>query len=141
MSIEQFTPELEALRKASLAVLKNAYCCYSNFPVGAALIGKDGKIYTGVNVENASFPCGWCAEVSAFGATVTAVVKEFKAMAVATDRDDYVSPCGQCRQVIIEFCAGTRMPLLLVNRKRDFKKVVIEDLHPMTFRSSHLKNC
>ncbi|VDL97399.1 unnamed protein product [Schistocephalus solidus] len=140
MSTEQLTPELEALRKASLAVLKNAYCRYSNFPVGAALADKDGNIYTGVNVENASFPCGWCAEISAFGAAVTAGVTEFKGMAVAVDRDNFVSPCGRCRQVIIEFCSGTGMPLLLVNRKGEFKKCVIEDLHKMSFQSCHLKD-
>ncbi|KAL7061480.1 hypothetical protein AAHC03_0953 [Spirometra sp. Aus1] len=141
MSTEQLTPDLEALRKECLAVLKNAYCRYSNFPVGAALAGKDGKIYTGVNVENASFPCGWCAEISAFGSAVTAGVTEFTGMAVACDRKEFVSPCGRCRQVIIEFCSGTGMPILLVNRNGDFKKCVIEDLHKMAFKEEHLKDC
>merc|ERR1719391_118508 len=127
------TPQLEELRKACLGVLKNAYCGYSDFPVGAALADKAGNIYTGVNVENASFPCGWCAEVTVFGAAMTAGAREFSGLAVAVDRDEFSSPCGRCRQVICEFCYGQNMPLLLVNRKGDYQLTSIEQIHGMAF--------
>ena len=135
----ELTPQLEAVRKAAMEVLKNTYSPYSNFPVGAALMDKDGKIHTGVNVENASYPCGWCAEVSAFGAALSAGAREFIAMAVAIDRDVFATPCGRCRQVICEFCYCKNMPLLLVNKKGEYKLTKIEDIHGMAFMAENLK--
>lgn len=132
------TPEMDKVRKASLSVLKNAYCAYSGFPVGAALVDPEGRIFTGVNVENAAFPCGWCAEISAFGSAITAGVKDFVAMAVAVDRDEFASPCGRCRQVISEFCYGKNMPVLLVNRKGEYHLTKIEELYTLAFLSKNL---
>ncbi|VDO01827.1 unnamed protein product [Rodentolepis nana] len=133
----ELSPELEMVRKAALDVLKNTYSPYSNFPVGAAVMDKDGKVYTGVNIENASFPCGWCAEVSAFSNAITAGAREFVAMAVAVDREAFSTPCGRCRQVIVEFCHGKNMPLLLVNKKGESMLTKIEDIHLMAF----VKDC
>ncbi|VDD82447.1 unnamed protein product [Mesocestoides corti] len=135
------TPQLEELRKAALSVLKHAYCGYSDFPVGAALADDKGRIFTGVNVENASFPCGWCAEVSVFGAALTAGAREFTGMAVAVDRDQFSSPCGRCRQVICEFCYGKNMPLLLVNGKGEYQKTTIEEIHKMAFQKKSMDKC
>ncbi|EUB55545.1 Cytidine deaminase [Echinococcus granulosus] len=132
------TPEMNKVRKTALSLLERAYCPYSGFPVGAALIDPEGRIFTGVNVEIASFPCGWCAEVSAFGAALTAGVKDFVAMAVAVDRDEFASPCGRCRQVVCEFCYGKNMPLLLVNRKGEYHLTKIEELHAMAFLQKNL---
>lgn len=133
------TPELEKVRSAALSVLKHTYSPYSKFPVGAALLDTEGRIFTGVNVENASYPCGWCAEISAFGAAMTAGAREFVAMAVAVDRDAFSTPCGRCRQVICEFCYGKNMPLLLVNKKGEFELTKIEDIHRMAFMQENMK--
>ncbi|VDN97391.1 unnamed protein product [Rodentolepis nana] len=132
------TPQMEELRKAALAVLKNTYSSYSGFPVGAALMDTNGRVFTGVNVEIASFPCGWCAEVSVFGAAITAGSTEFTGMAVAVDRDMFSTPCGRCRQVITEFCYGKNMPLLLVNKKGEYQMTKIEDIHKMAFFKSNM---
>lgn len=127
------SPQLEELRKAALAVLKNTYSSYSDFPVGAALMDTNGQVFTGVNVEIASFPCGWCAEISAFSAAITAGSREFIGMAVAVDRNIFSTPCGRCRQVIVEFCYGKNMPLLLVNKKGEYQMTKIEDIYQMVF--------
>ncbi|VDM34078.1 unnamed protein product [Hydatigera taeniaeformis] len=132
------TPEMEKVRKASMSVLKNAYCGYSKFSVGAALLDLEGRLFTGVNVENASFPCGWCAEVSAFGAAITAGVKDFAALAVAVAGDKFTPPCGRCRQVISEFCYGKNMPIVLVNGKGEYHLTKIEELLPLAFLSKNM---
>ena len=90
---------------------KNAYCPYSEISVGAALLTVDGKIYTGVNVENAAHSPGVCAERSAIFAAIGAGEKKFKAIAVAGGRRgeaplEKFPPCGVCRQVLLEFCDG-----------------------------------
>ena len=88
---------LEAARKAR----ENAYAPYSHFQVGAALRSRDGRIFTGVNLENASYPAGLCAERAALAAAVTAGVRDFSALAVCAGGQ--VTPCGLCRQALSEF--------------------------------------
>jgi cytidine deaminase len=98
-------PALTALLKAALRVRKNAHCPYSHFPVGAAVLA-GGRIFTGVNVENSSFPHGQCAERSAIGAAVTAGFTKIEAVAVVGGTLRPVPPCGGCRQSLSEFCAS-----------------------------------
>src|ERR1700759_1534762 len=93
--------EQNELVQAALDAQKRAYCVYSNFPVGAALRGASGRIYQGVNVENASFGLTNCAERVAIGTAVAAGEKEFTAIAVVSRTG--VTPCGACRQVLAEF--------------------------------------
>lgn len=83
---------------------ENAYCCYSNFQVGAAILAKDGSIISGCNVENASYGLTMCAERTAVCKAVSEGYKpgDFEAIAIAASADDF-SPCGACRQVINEF--------------------------------------
>lgn len=89
---------------AAKAAGQKAYAPYSGFPVGAALLGEDGRIYTGCNVENASYGLGLCAERAAVAAMVGAGVRRFTAAAVfAPAARRPVSPCGACRQVMVEF--------------------------------------
>ena len=83
----------------------NAYCPYSGYPVGAALLARDGRIYTGCNVENVSYGLGNCAERTALFKAVSAGCREFAAVAVAGGSQRAAAPCGACRQVLAEFCA------------------------------------
>ena len=89
----------------------NAYAPYSNYQVGAALLTKTGKIFAGVNVENAAYPDSICAERSAIFSAVSAGEREFEAIVVATRNGG--TPCGSCRQVLSEF--GLDIEVLLVN--------------------------
>ena len=84
---------------------RRAYVPYSNYPVGAALRTKSGKIFTGVNVENAAYPTTICAERTAVFTAVTAGEREFEVIAVVTDNGG--TPCGSCRQVLAEFGLDT----------------------------------
>lgn len=95
------------LHKAARAARKNSYSPYSNFKVGAALLGADGKIYAAANVENAAYPQSQCAEASAIGVMVAAGCTEIKEVLVIAEAPgpDPVSPCGGCRQRLNEFAA------------------------------------
>ncbi|MDE6004648.1 MAG: cytidine deaminase [Oscillospiraceae bacterium] len=95
----------ELLKKAKEAQ-QYAYCKYSKFPVGVALLTKSGKIYTGCNIENASYSLGICAERVAFAKAISDGHQEFKAIAIigGIETEKACSPCGACRQFMAEFC-------------------------------------
>ena len=93
--------EKKKLIQLAAEIRKNAYVPYSKYPVGAALLTKSGKIYTGVNIENAAFPVTICAERTAIFKAVSEGEKEFEALAVVTKNGG--APCGSCRQVMAEF--------------------------------------
>ena len=92
------------LVSAALKAARRAYCPYSGFRVGAALLGSNGRIYTGCNVENASYGLTICAERAALCAAVASGVRSFRALAVAAGRGAAAHPCGACRQALAEFC-------------------------------------
>lgn len=94
---------LDELKRLAMSMLDKAYCPYSHFPVGAALECEDGSVFTGVNIENASYPVGTCAERTAFGNAISAGHRSFKRIVIATRTKDYSSPCGMCRQFMYEF--------------------------------------
>lgn len=94
--------ELSALGRRALAAMARAYAPYSNFRVGAALLGADSSITEGCNVENASFPAGICAERGALAAAVARGVRDFRALAIATEAEEPTPPCGICRQSLQE---------------------------------------
>ena len=101
--------KIKELIKYALSMRKMSYTPYSHFNVGAALLAKNGKIYTGCNIENASFTPTNCAERTAFFKAVSEGIKEFDAIAIVGGPDgaepvDFCSPCGVCRQVMSEFC-------------------------------------
>ncbi|EFZ00512.2 Cytidine deaminase, homotetrameric [Metarhizium robertsii ARSEF 23] len=128
------TPEqFAALRSQASAAKAAAYCPYSKFRVGAAVLGDDGSVTTGANVENASYPVGTCAERVALGKAVTdRGLRAFKAVAVATDVAPPASPCGMCRQFIREFCR-LDMPVIMFDKDENYVVLTLEELLPLSF--------
>ncbi|MCR5079655.1 MAG: cytidine deaminase [Bacilli bacterium] len=124
----------EELIAHALKARENSYSPYSHFPVGAALLCKDGEVYYGANIENASYPNGICAERSAiFNAINHGKRKDdFVALALIADTSVPCSPCGACRQVISEHLnPGT--PVIMSNLKGDIKVTSPEELLPFAF--------
>jgi len=117
---------------------KNSYSPYSNFPIGAALLCKNGEIYTGTNVENASYGLTNCAERTAIFKAVSEGVREFDTMVVVADTERPIPPCGACRQVILEF--GEDIQVILANLKGDYQQYQIKDLLPGAFNRKDMEN-
>ena len=115
----------------ALKASENAYAPYSHFHVGAALLCRDGSVYTGVNVENASYGATICAERSAVSAAVTAGKRDFEAIAIATP-GQAAYPCGICRQVIFEF--GDDIKIITGNSADNLEITDIKDLLLKGFR-------
>lgn len=134
MASEQLSQQQrEHLIQSAQEVMMRAYSPYSHFKVGAALLTADGKVFTGCNVENASYGLTNCAERSAiFSAVVqTGPAMKIKAIAVANDQDVPCSPCGACRQVIAEFGPDATVVFLGEN---GWKELSIAELLPEGFR-------
>jgi len=121
-----------------------AYTPYSGFNVGAALLGTNGKIYLGCNIENAAFTPTNCAERTAFFKAISEGQHEFSAIAIVGNKKDaknmdYCAPCGVCRQVIAEFCDPKTFKIYLARSKDDFKEYTLEELLPLGFTSKDLE--
>lgn len=121
---------------AAKAVRENAFAPYSGFRVGAAALGDDGVIYTGCNVESATYGLTMCAERNAIFKGVSEGVKRFTAIAVVVDTDELTPPCGACRQVIWEFCGD--VPVILANLNGKTETIQMRDLLPRAFDSEFL---
>ena len=115
---------------------KKAYTPYSKFKVGAAVLSVDGKIFTGCNIENASFGLAVCAERVAIFKAISEGTTKFEAIAVIGDTDKPCSPCGACRQVISEF--GEDIPLIMANLNGAVKIKKIKELLPEAFGKNDL---
>ncbi|MGB9867333.1 MAG: cytidine deaminase [Bacillota bacterium] len=101
--------EWATLVQAAMEARERAYAPYSGFKVGAAVLAEDGTVWTGCNVENASYPLSMCAERVALYAAIAQGRHAFKAIAVAADTPEPITPCGACRQVISELAPGARV--------------------------------
>ena len=107
-----------------------SYSPYSKFKVGAAVLTKKGNVYGGCNIENSSFPVTNCAERTAIFKAVSEGEQEFEAIALIADTPGPCSPCGACRQVMVEF----KIPkIIMANLKGDVKVVTLEELMPYAF--------
>ena len=102
----RFNADLSALKEAALEAMTRAYAPYSKFRVGAAIIGDDGTVFVGCNVENASYPAGMCAERAALASAIARGFRVFELIVVATEADEPTPPCGLCRQVLSELAPG-----------------------------------
>ena len=117
--------------------LKFSYTPYSNFKVGAALLTRSGEIYTGCNIENASYTPTNCAERTAFFKAVSEGVRDFQAICIVGGKDGnltgYTAPCGVCRQVMMEFCNPKTFQIILAVDKERYEIYTLEELMPLGF--------
>ncbi|NQT24996.1 cytidine deaminase [candidate division KSB1 bacterium] len=124
------------LIEEAMKARQKAYAPYSNFKVGAALMGQDGRIFMGCNVENASYGLTMCAERVAVVKAVSEGVTEFSAIALIADSDTPISPCGACRQVLAEF--NPEMTVIMGNIAGEIEETILSELLPNQFRSHRL---
>ena len=124
------------LRERALGAMTRAYAPYSAFRVGAALLGSDGSITEGCNVENAAYPAGICAERSAVAAAVARGVRTFEAIAIATEAEEPTPPCGICRQVLEEF--APHLQVVSITRDGREARWTMDDLLPRAFTPKSL---
>ena len=128
---------IEKLIDTAIEQLKFSYTPYSNFKVGAALLAKSGEIFTGCNIENASYTPTNCAERTAFFKAVSEGVRDFQAICIVGGKDgqltEYTAPCGVCRQVMMEFCDPKTFQIILAVDKERYEIYTLEELMPLGF--------
>ena len=135
---------IKKLSEAALDVRKKAYCPYSGFAVGAALLAKSGEIYTGVNIENAAFTPTNCAERTAIFKAVSEGKTEFRAIAIVggpkgKEPENFCAPCGVCRQVMAEFCDPETFRIILMNGAGEIREYLLKELLPLGFTGKALE--
>ena len=134
---------IEKLIDTAIGQMSMAYTPYSHFDVGAALLTKDRKIYTGCNIENAGYTPSNCAERTAFFKAVSEGVLEFDAICVVggmnKELKEYAAPCGVCRQVMMEFCDPEKFQIILATSKEQYEIFTLKELLPLGFGPNNLK--
>lgn len=138
-------PDRETIGKMCVMaadMCKRSYVPYSGFHVGAALLARDGRIFTGCNVENASYPACTCAERTAFAKAVSEGAHDFTAIVICGCAEDgvfqYCPPCGVCRQVMGEFCSGD-FRIYLAKTPQDYETYTLDELMPKRFTPAYLR--
>ncbi|MCR5792696.1 MAG: cytidine deaminase [Lachnospiraceae bacterium] len=132
--------QIQELIKRALEAREKSYSPYSHYRVGAALLCKDGQIYTGCNIENAAYTPTNCAERTAFFKAVSEGKREFLAIAIVgggEQVDSYVTPCGVCRQVMKEFCRND-FAIYAAKTPEDYKEFTLMELLPESFGPENL---
>ena len=126
----------------AFSVMQNSYAPYSHFNVAAAVLCSSGKIYTGVNVENASYPAGICAERTAIVHAAAEGEREIVAIAIIGGSNgkvtDYCPPCGICRQFMREFSSPEKMIVIMAKSPDEWVEMTLEQLLPMSFGPDNL---
>ena len=132
------------LIKLALSAREKAYAPYSHYAVGAAVIGDSGKVYTGCNIENASYPAGICGERTAIFKAISEGERKITMIALVAAEEtktaplpEYPSPCGICRQVMAEFCEQDT-PVLLAKSEDDYNEYKLCELLPLSFTAKDL---
>lgn len=123
--------DYKPLAKRAASARKHSLSPYSHFRVGAALLTKSGKIYTGCNIEISSFALTICGERTALFKAVSEGERRFRAIAVATDEDNFTSPCGACRQVIMDLAGD--IDFVMSKKNGDIKILKMSELFPYPF--------
>ncbi len=128
----------------ALKVRENAYCPYSKFAVGAALLSKDNKVFVGCNVENASYGVSNCAERTAFFNAISEGYNSFRAIAIVggpkgKDVNQFAFPCGTCRQVMTEFCSSEDFIVIVAKSETVYKVYALKELIPEGFGPENLE--
>lgn len=129
--------DTKELVKLAIEAKENAYVPYSKFRVGAALLAKNGQVYTGCNIESASYTPTNCAERTAYFKAVSEGVREFEAIAITSDVDGYTYPCGVCRQVMREF--SKELKIIIANTEEDYKEYTLDEIFPFGFGPEDLE--
>lgn len=134
---------MDKLIEAALLARQAAYAPYSHYTVGAALLAKDGQVFCGCNVENASYGAANCAERTAFFKAVSEGVRDFCAIAIAGGMEgcppeDYAYPCGICRQVMQEFCEAD-FRIMVVKDKDDYGEYALREMLPCGFGGKSIR--
>ena len=130
--------DVKKLIEIAIQQLPKAYVPYSNYRVGAALLAKNGTIYTGCNIENAAYSPTNCAERTAFFKAVSEGERQFSGIAIVGDKEEYLAPCGVCRQVMMEFCDPKEFQVILAKNPTDYKVYTLEELFPGAFSANDL---
>lgn len=135
--------KIQELIETAAAQLAFSYTPYSHFKVGAALLAKNGRVYTGCNIENAAYTPTNCAERTAIFKAVSEGVREFEAICIVGGPEgrivDYTPPCGVCRQVMMEFCQPEEFQIILAKGKDDYRIYKLKDLMPKGFGPGNLE--
>ena len=116
-----------------------SYAPYSNFHVGAALCTDSGRIYRGCNIENAAYSPTNCAERTAFFKAVSEGERKFRGIAIVGDKEEYLAPCGVCRQVMMEFCDPDTFQIILASGRDQYQIYTLKELLPLGFGPDNLK--
>jgi cytidine deaminase len=125
------------LIKLAKAAMENAYVPYSHFKVGAALLTDNNEVYTGCNIENASFGGTNCAERTALFKAISEGKRKFKSIAIISESSGFTYPCGICRQVLSEFCMD--IDVIIANNKEEFKLYKFSEIFPFSFTGEDLE--
>lgn len=133
----------EDLIQKAIDQLDYAYAPYSDFKVGAALLCKDGRIFTGCNIENSAFGPSNCAERTAIFKAVSEGVRDFEAIAIVGGKHgelrEYCAPCGVCRQVMAEFCIPEEFRIIMAKNREDYRVCTLAELLPLAFSPKMLE--
>ena len=130
--------EIKNMIRMANEARERAYVPYSKFHVGACLKAKNGAYYLGCNIENAAYTPTNCAERTAMFKAVYEGEREFDALAIIWDGDDYAVPCGVCRQVMAEFCDPKKFKVILASGREKYRILRLEELLPFGFGSEYL---
>lgn len=133
---------IQQLIGIAIKQMEYSYVPYSGFRVGAALLAKNGTVYTGCNIENAAYTPSNCAERTAFFKAVSEGVKEFSAICIVGGKDgiltEFTPPCGVCRQVMMEFCDPEKFEIILAVSEKEYEVFSLKDLLPKGFGPGNL---